>query len=116
MPAAWAIASRISTPGMIGRVGKWPWKKGSLIVTFLSATIRLPRSMVLIRSMSRKGNLWGRCSSTSPMSIASAILLLLVVKALYQQLHAVREFGQVPYQRGVLYPRVVLVERVHAGV
>ena len=31
----------MSTPGMIGRPGKWPWKKGSLIVTALIATISL---------------------------------------------------------------------------
>ena len=28
---------------MIGRAGKWPWKKGSLIVTALIATIALVR-------------------------------------------------------------------------
>ena len=34
---AWAIASMISTPGMIGLSGKWPVKCGSLKVTFFSA-------------------------------------------------------------------------------
>jgi len=37
-PAAWAMASTCRTPGMTGWPGKWPWKKGSLIVTFLIAT------------------------------------------------------------------------------
>ena len=35
MPPTWAIASMMSTPGMIGWPGKCPWKNGSLIVTFL---------------------------------------------------------------------------------
>jgi hypothetical protein len=38
--AACASASSISTPGITGRCGKWPVKKGSLIVTFFSALIR----------------------------------------------------------------------------
>ena len=41
MPAACASASRIITPGITGRCGKWPGKNGSLIVTFLSARMRL---------------------------------------------------------------------------
>jgi hypothetical protein len=40
---------------MIGRPGKWPWKKGSLIVTALMATIRFFGTSSSIRSMSRKG-------------------------------------------------------------
>ncbi|MNJ01956.1 hypothetical protein D3C73_1617480 [compost metagenome] len=36
-PPAWAMASMISTPGMIGWLGKWPWKNGSLMLTFLVA-------------------------------------------------------------------------------
>ena len=42
---AWAIASTISTPGMTGCPGKCPAKNGSLIVTFLRATIRFPASI-----------------------------------------------------------------------
>ena len=38
MPPACAIASICSTPGITGTPGKWPWKNGSLNVTFLSAT------------------------------------------------------------------------------
>ena len=30
IPVAWAMASRISTPGNTGLAGKWPWKIGSL--------------------------------------------------------------------------------------
>ena len=41
IPPTCAIASMMSTPGMIGWPGKWPWKNGSLIVTFLIPTIRL---------------------------------------------------------------------------
>jgi len=54
-PAAWAIASRIMTPGMIGRPGKWPWKYGSFAETFFSATMRLPMSQCLTRSIIRIG-------------------------------------------------------------
>ena len=35
----WARASMISTPGITGLPGKWPWKNGSLIVTHLMPTI-----------------------------------------------------------------------------
>ena len=37
-PPAWAIASMIRTPGMMGRPGQCPWKNGSLTLTFLIAT------------------------------------------------------------------------------
>ena len=37
MPAAWAIASSWSTPGITGFPGKCPWKYCSLSVTFLIA-------------------------------------------------------------------------------
>ena len=40
---------------MIGRPGKWPWKKGSLIVTALMATIRLSGSRLSTRSTSSIG-------------------------------------------------------------
>jgi len=53
--AAWASASSISTPGITGRCGKWPVKNGSLMVTFLSATMRWPFSMLMTRSTSRMG-------------------------------------------------------------
>ena len=39
---------------MIGNPGKWPAKKGSLMVTFLMATSFLP-SIETTRSMSRNG-------------------------------------------------------------
>ena len=40
-PQAWAMASSWRTPGITGLPGKWPWKKGSLNVTFLIATARV---------------------------------------------------------------------------
>ena len=55
MPASWAMASSWSTPGMSGMSGKCPWKKGSLIVTFLIPTARRKPSTSITRSMSRKG-------------------------------------------------------------
>ncbi len=41
---ACASASIISTPGIVGRPGKCPWKNSSLTVTFLAATTRRPGS------------------------------------------------------------------------
>ena len=49
-PAAWASASMIITPGMIGRPGKWPWKKSSFIVTAFMATIRWSSTISSTRS------------------------------------------------------------------
>jgi len=48
-------ASTISTPGMIGNPGKWPLKNGSLMVTFLIATMLSLRFNSSTRSISRKG-------------------------------------------------------------
>ena len=36
MPQACAMASMMSTPGMTGRSGKWPWNCGSFMVTFFN--------------------------------------------------------------------------------
>src|SRR6185437_13894404 len=55
IPPTCAMASMISTPGMIGCPGKWPWKNGSLIVTFFRPTMRLPGSISSTRSTSRNG-------------------------------------------------------------
>src|SRR5207247_1988828 len=55
IPPTWAIASMISTPGIMGWPGKCPWKNGSLIVTFLMPTIRCCPSTSMMRSTSRKG-------------------------------------------------------------
>ena len=54
-PPACAIPSISSTPGITGRPGKWPRKNGSLMVTFLIATIRLSGSISSTRSTSRIG-------------------------------------------------------------
>src|ERR1700722_10971536 len=60
-PPSCAIASMISTPGMIGCPGKCPSKYGSLMVTFLMPTIRFPSSTSMIRSTNRNGY---RCGIT----------------------------------------------------
>src|SRR6185436_2016557 len=52
-PPTCAIASMISTAGMIGWPGKWPWKNGSLTVTFLMPSIDSPSSMRVMRSNRR---------------------------------------------------------------
>ena len=44
----------ISTPGMIGFPGKWPWKNGSLPLTLLIATMRCPSSISSTRSTEHK--------------------------------------------------------------
>ena len=53
--AVCAMASMISTPGITGSDGKWPWKNGSLMVTFLMPTALLPVNTSSTRSIIRKG-------------------------------------------------------------
>ena len=48
--AVCAIASMISTPGITGSDGKWPWKNGSLMLTFLMPTALLSSRMSVTRS------------------------------------------------------------------
>ena len=60
-----AIASTISTPGMIGRPGKWPARYHSSGCTRLRATARAPGSSSTTSSMSRKG----RGAAGSPRSL-----------------------------------------------
>ena len=55
MLETWAMASSWSTPGMIGWPGKWPGKKGSLMVTFLTPVHLLSPSKSTMRSTIRKG-------------------------------------------------------------
>ena len=55
MAPAWAIASITRTPGMMGSPGKWPWKKGSFMVTFFMATSRLAGSNSTTLSINRNG-------------------------------------------------------------
>jgi hypothetical protein len=43
------------TPGMIGKFGKWPWKKGSLMVTLLMPVAELSPSISTMRSIIRNG-------------------------------------------------------------
>src|SRR5438552_1225116 len=54
-PPTCAMASMISTAGMMGWPGKCPSKNGSLIVTFLMPSIHWPSSRWVMRSMSRNG-------------------------------------------------------------
>src|SRR6478735_7961421 len=98
MPAACAIASRISTPGMIGRCGKCPGKYGSFTETFFSATMRLPSSSSLTRSIIRSGKRCGRCARTSLTSIS------------------IMFFSLAAQPGRATCPRVVLVDRPDAGV
>ena len=54
MPPTWAMASTCNTPGITGLSGKWPWKNGSFIVTFLTP-VMLRSSMSMMRSTNKKG-------------------------------------------------------------
>ena len=54
-PAAWAMASMMSTPGITGCTSKCPTKNGSLIVTFFTAVIDSPGLQSITRSTSKKG-------------------------------------------------------------
>ena len=49
------MASMISTPGITGLLGKWPWKYGSLAVTFLMPMADAPGTTSTRRSIIRKG-------------------------------------------------------------
>ena len=70
-PAACASASMISTPGMTGRAGKWPWKYGSLAETFFSATMRLLGLAARARGRSSgTGSGAAGASGSSKMSIS----------------------------------------------
>src|SRR5713226_1459744 len=53
---------------MIGKLGKCPAKKGSLMVTFLMATIRCLGWISITRSISKKGKRCGRMWKISTMS------------------------------------------------
>ena len=54
-PAVCAIPSISNTPGITGRPGKWPWKCGSLTVTFLMPTPDSSPRVSTMRSTSRNG-------------------------------------------------------------
>src|SRR5262249_54908334 len=66
-PPACASASTMSTPGMTGWPGKCPWKKGSFIVTFFSATT-LSSVASSTRSTRKNGYRCGRIPSISRTS------------------------------------------------
>jgi hypothetical protein len=69
-----------STPGMIGRSGKWPVNCGSLLVMHLMPTARLPASKCMTLSTRANGYLCGKiflmCSSTVNTDGGCAMLLL----------------------------------------
>src|SRR5579859_989637 len=52
----------IRTPGMIGRPGKWPWKNGSLNVTFLMPTALSSGTRSTSLSINRNGYRCGKSS------------------------------------------------------
>ncbi len=63
--AACASASIMRTAGISGLLGKCPWKKSSLTVTFLNATSRFPGSCSTTASTRSEGKRWLRRSRTS---------------------------------------------------
>ncbi|MNY75116.1 hypothetical protein D3C86_2143140 [compost metagenome] len=54
-PAVWAMPSMMSTPGNTGWPGKWPWKMGSLKLTFLMPMAESSLSISMMRSIIRNG-------------------------------------------------------------
>src|SRR4029079_9099399 len=75
-------ASRIRTPGMIGRSGKWSARKSSLIEMFLTPTACVPVSSSRIESTSR--------NLTAP-SPRPQRLVVQVDQVLHQDLVAARD-------------------------
>ena len=70
-PPTCAIASTINTPGMIGRCGKCPGKKLSLMVTFFTPMAYDPTSISTTRSTSRNGYRCGSKFMMASMSMAA---------------------------------------------
>ena len=69
MPPICASASRMSTPGMMGRAGKCPWNQGSPIVTHLWPTMRSRGTTSVTRSTSTNGHRCGRICRMRSISI-----------------------------------------------
>jgi hypothetical protein len=59
----------MSTPGMMGWPGKWPWKKFSLTVTFLMPTADCPMTTSTMRSIIKNGY---RCGMACMMRAISS--------------------------------------------
>ena len=57
----------MSTPGMIGFRGKWPLKKNSSGLIFLSAIIDLSGTNFVTLSTNKNGGRWGRIAQMSSM-------------------------------------------------
>ena len=71
-PQLCAIASRIKTPGMIGKSGKCPLKKSSSGETNLFATI-FSLDTSITSSINKKGSLCGKKASTFIYSTSQLI-------------------------------------------
>ena len=69
IPPVCAIASICNTPGITGSPGKWPTKKGSFIVTFLTPIMVLSSKCITL-STNKKG---GRCGNVLKISVVSII-------------------------------------------
>ena len=88
MPAVCAMASTISTPGITGKSGKWPWKNGSSLVTFLIPTMR-SGSISTMRSTSRNGERCGRMARISLISrMAMEVAIIAAVDPILSYIQA----------------------------
>src|SRR4051794_13610758 len=63
MPPTCASASTISTPGSVGRPGKWPAKNASSPVRCHRPRAERPGTTSSISSTKRNGGRWGKTSS-----------------------------------------------------
>mmetsp|Transcript_4519 Transcript_4519/g.16199 ORF Transcript_4519/g.16199 Transcript_4519/m.16199 type:complete len:204 (-) Transcript_4519:37-648(-) len=109
IPPVCARASTMSTPGMMGRAGKWPWKNSSFMLTLLMPTAYSPGTYSLTLSTRRKGYLCGIVAMTSLTSIvfgsaagvsAVASALVTTVSTLARVVHRLpRLQWQTPAQR-----------------
>src|SRR4051794_38999143 len=63
MPPSWARASTMSTPGNVGRPGKWPVKNASSPVRCHRPRADTPGTTSSTSSTKRNGGRWGRTSS-----------------------------------------------------
>src|SRR5258708_24302821 len=84
---------------------------GLLAETFFTATMRLCASNCVTRSSIIIGKRWGRCASTSLISISATFLLLC-----FELAHALQKAGQVAHHGRVAQPGAVLLRGIQAGV
>src|SRR5580700_2709304 len=81
------MASTIITPGITGKSGKWPLKKGSFAVTFLMPTTR----SALISRMRSTSSIGKRCGSMSRISSESISAMGKTV--IIQPMHALLRYA-----------------------